>query len=378
MSKFCGKCGSKLNENGLCPNCDSVKIANQKGSQINSQVTNGTVNQEKNGSQFNTYTKEPTKKERKIKEKAEKAAAKVKSKATRKTNKIIEKANQKAAQKSDKAAARIKSKAYNKVNKIKNKSEKKAEIKANKTAKKAARPIGKKIGIFLLKLLAIILAITILFGTVSGVLVYFDIADISVVSDMMDALGIKNNASKSINISEYLDYSNNNRDSEEERIDAKTYYNKYSKIINEVSLDESTNMVSEEEAYNLFQSYGFAECIIVSEYTETGEYSGPNEIIPFSSNKHPVYRSDYVDEQGNIFEIYLIDGLLMTNPVSFNAKTEENIDVVVSSSKTLMSYDSETKTFYETMPKNSIIRVQEASDSYIETLEKLAFAEGSQ
>ena len=376
MSRFCGKCGSKLSENGLCPNCDSAKNANQEESQINSQVNNGTVNQKRNGSQNNIN--KPTKKEKKVKEKAEKATAKVKSKATRKTNKIIEKANQKAAQKSDKAAARIKSKADNKVNKIKIKSEKKAEIKANKTAKKASRPIGKKIGVFLLKMLAVILAIVIIFSTISGMLVYFGIANVPVVSDLMDVMGIKNNASKSINISEYLDYSNNNRDSEEERIDAKTYYNKYSKIINEVSLDESTNMVSEEEAYNLFQSYGFTECIIVSEYTETGEYSGPNEIIPFSSNKHPVYRSDYIDEQGNIFEIYLIDGLLMTNPVSFNAKTGDNIMVAVSSSKTLKSYDSKTKTFYETMPKNSIIRVQETSDSYVGTLEELVFSEESQ
>lgn len=376
MSRFCGKCGSKLSENGLCPNCDSAKNANQEESQINSQVNNGTVNQKRNGSQNNIN--KPTKKEKKVKEKAEKAAAKVKSKATRKTNKIIEKANQKAAQKSDKVAARIKSKADNKVNKIKNKSEKEAEIKANKTAKKASRPIGKKIGVFLLKMLAVILAIVIIFSTISGMLVYFGIANVPGVSDLMDVLGIKNNASKSINISEYLDYSNNNRDSEEERIDAKTYYNKYSKIINEVSLDESTNMVSEEEAYNLFQSYGFTECIIVSEYTETGEYSGPNEIIPFSSNKHPVYRSDYIDEQGNVFEIYLIDGLLMTNPVSFNAKTGDNIMVAVSSSKTLKSYDSKTKTFYETMPKNSIIRVQEASDSYVGTLEELVFSEESQ
>lgn len=26
MSKFCGKCGSILNENGLCPKCDFVQM----------------------------------------------------------------------------------------------------------------------------------------------------------------------------------------------------------------------------------------------------------------------------------------------------------------------------------------------------------------
>ncbi len=248
----------------------------------------------------------------------------------------------------------------------------------NTNQKKAARPIGKKIGVFLLKALAIILATGILFSVISGVLVYFGIADVPVVSDIMDALGIKNNTSKSVNINEYLDYSNNNRTSEEEKTDAITYYNKYSKVINKVSLEESTDMMSEEEAYDLFQNYGFAECVIISEYTETGEYTEPTEIIPFSSNKHPVYRSDYVDEKGNIFEIYLIDGCLMANPVSFNSKSEDNIKMVVSTAETLKSYDNETKTFYETMPGNSMIRVWEVTDSYIKTLEKLTFEEGTQ
>lgn len=27
MPKFCGKCGSALNDNGFCPKCDSDKIA---------------------------------------------------------------------------------------------------------------------------------------------------------------------------------------------------------------------------------------------------------------------------------------------------------------------------------------------------------------
>lgn len=375
MAKFCGKCGAALNENGLCPNCDFDRIETENANQKKTDQEQSNVDSSVSD---NTNSKELTKKEKKVKEKADKAAAKVKKKADRKISAIKAKAKNKIIGKTDEQAVKIEKKADKKADKFAIKYDRKAQKKADKVSKKAARPIGKKIGVFLLKLLATILAIGILFSTVSGALVYFGIADIPVVFDVMDAIGIKNNVSKSININEYLDYSNNNRTSEEEKIDAMTYYNKYSKVINKVSLEKSTDMMSEEEAYNLFQSYGFTECIIVSDYTETGEYTGPNEIIPFSSNKHPVYRSDYVDEKGNIFEIYLIDGLLMANPVSFNAKSEANIKVVVSSAKTLKSYDSETKTFYETMPKNSIIRVQEVSDSYIETLEKLAFGEETQ
>lgn len=370
MAKFCGKCGATLNENGLCPNCDFDRIETENSNQKKKDQEQNSIDDSVSD---NTYSKELTKKEKRVKEKADKAAAKVKKKADKKIAAIKAKAKDKAVGKTDKEAVKIAKKADKKADKLAIKYDRKADKKADKVLKKALRPIGKKIGVFLLKLFATILAIVILFITVSGVLVYFGIAGVPVVFDVMDTMGIKNNASKSININEYLEYSNNNRNSEEEKIDAITYYNKYSKVINTISLEKTADMMSEEEAYNLFQSFGFTECIIVSEYTETGEYTGSNEIIPFSSNKHPVYRSDYVDEKGNIFEIYLIDGFLMTNPVSFNSKTEANIKVVVSSAKTLKSYDSETKTFYETMPKNSIIRVQEVSDSYIETLEKLAF-----
>lgn len=193
MSIFCGKCGSKLDEKtGLCPNCDSDKIAAKKESSVNSQINSEAVNKNRNDSQVNTYTKEPTKKEKKIKEKADKAAAKVKKKAESKIVAVKAQAKNKAAGKTDKTAAKIAKKADKKADRLAIKFDQKADKKASKAAKKASRPIGKKIGVFLLKLLAVILAIVILFSTVSGVLVYFDIADIPVISDVMNTFGIKN------------------------------------------------------------------------------------------------------------------------------------------------------------------------------------------
>lgn len=188
MSKFCGKCGSTLNENGLCPNCDSDRIETENANQSKAAQEQRNVD---NSVQDNTYPKEPTKKEKKIKSKADKAAAKVKKKADEKIGKLMAKADKKSGQKSDKSAAKIKSKADKKTEKITAKFDKKANKKAAKVAKKASRPIGKKISIFLLKLLAVILAIVILFSAVSGVLVYFNIADVPVVSDIMEGLGIK-------------------------------------------------------------------------------------------------------------------------------------------------------------------------------------------
>lgn len=213
MSKFCGKCGSELNENGLCSNCDSAKITAEKEKQVKvaecqrkvtviNETANIKINNSKqfkatkdtvlsnNYNQDNTYPKELTKKDKKVKEKAEKAASKVKCKASKKADKIIAKANEKAAQKSDKSAARIKSKALKKVEINTKKYDIKANKKAEKVEKKASRPIGQKIKWFVIKMFAILLAILTLFSAVSGVLVYYKIADIPIVSDVMNAFGI--------------------------------------------------------------------------------------------------------------------------------------------------------------------------------------------
>ena len=47
MSKFCGKCGSKLNENGLCPKCDVEKNngVNQQSVITENTFENRQVNQ---------------------------------------------------------------------------------------------------------------------------------------------------------------------------------------------------------------------------------------------------------------------------------------------------------------------------------------------
>lgn len=215
MSKFCGKCGSELNENGLCPNCDLTKIAAEKERQTKAAeekrkatVINETANKNKNNNskqykatndtvlnnskQDNIYPKELTKKDKRVKEKADKAAEKVKRKAENKTEKILTKARNKAENKTDKSAARITKKADKKARKIALMADKKAVKKADKAAKKASKTVGWKIGVFLIKLLAVILALIIAFSAISGVLVYFDIADIPVISDIMGTLGIKN------------------------------------------------------------------------------------------------------------------------------------------------------------------------------------------
>ena len=171
MAKFCGKCGSKLNENGLCPNCDSAKIAMEKERQMKVIEEQQRKAQSTNNKQINKNTngndQQPISINNCNKQNAD----------ANPNNKPPKKLTHKQ-KKMDKLAAKAK---------------KKADKKAKKMAKKASRTIGQKIKRFFIKLLAIILVFIVLISAVAGVLVYYDVVDIPVVSDILNTFEIKNN-----------------------------------------------------------------------------------------------------------------------------------------------------------------------------------------
>lgn len=127
MAKFCGKCGSKLDEaTGLCSKCDAEKLAKLS------------VESEKQ---------------------EEKQDASVKPEKPLSKKEI--------------------------------KKQKKADKKAAKKAKRAGWSIGKKIRRFLLKFILIILLIGAIVAGVLGTLVYFDYVDIPLISDLFDFIGVE-------------------------------------------------------------------------------------------------------------------------------------------------------------------------------------------
>lgn len=128
MAKFCGKCGSPLNEDGSCPKCSAAQ---------NIESTNENTSGKTNGA---TCKDAEPERPAKITHKEKKAA-------------------------------------------------KKAERKHRKKEKRAAMSFGQKAKRFFLKLLALILALAILAGSVSCALVYFDIADIPFIEKVMGWFG---------------------------------------------------------------------------------------------------------------------------------------------------------------------------------------------
>lgn len=137
MAKFCGKCGSKLDDvTGLCPRCDRDQL-NAQLSQAQADKLPGNES-ENQGENPKKQTKRRAKKQAKKQKKAERKAAK----------------------------------------------------KEKKKAKKAAMTTKQKVRRFVLKLAALLVVVAILITGGAGLLAYFGVAEIPVLSGLMERAGI--------------------------------------------------------------------------------------------------------------------------------------------------------------------------------------------
>lgn len=139
--------------------------------------------------------------------------------------------------------------------------------------------------------------------------------------------------------------------------DAESYYENNSKVLSEVEANDSDNVLTEAEVYSMLASRGFEYFHITSNYTMDGEYYEAEEISNDSSMKHPVYETNYINENGDVWTVFVIDGVLLANPVSYSLQSESDVQVIFSESNTVVSYDSVTNKFFESIPDLTIMKV---------------------
>lgn len=312
MPKFCGKCGSKLDEKtNLCPKCDATEIAKQKEAE---KPKNKIIN--------NAQQNRPANKSLPAKQTSEKQKKSAKKKA-------------------DKLAS-------------------KRAKKADKKAKKAARSPRQKAKAFLAKLVAIIISSIILFIVVTGVLAYFNIVDIPFFNSVFSSMGIKGDDTED-NIESY----------KVTPPDADDYFNNNSKVLSEVNVNDSKDVMTEAETSKNLTDRGFTQYSITTEYSMDGEYSDATDISDSSSSKHPMYQTYYVSKYGDVWTIFLINNVVMANPVSYNQQSTRGVQLVISESESVTSYDSTTNKFYETIPNESELIVKKVSRIDKDTLDNL-------
>lgn len=269
---------------------------------------------------------------------------------------------------------------------------KKAAKKEKKAEKWAQLTMGQKIKRVCLKILIVVLILLLLTGGATGALVYFDIVNIPVIAEIFDFLGIKN-AETEVDNNNNSDipspsYEEKNKELEEldkeiekalselenTPIDADAYFQSNSTVISETEVNSSNTVHSETEAYNNLNGRGFTGSV-ETEYSMSGEYCGTTVISDTSPTKHPIYQTTYVTDNGDIWSIFEINGVVMADPVSYNLQSESGVQVLISETEAVISYDSRKNKFYETIPNESEVDVKTVSRIDAETIENLTYGE---
>lgn len=273
----------------------------------------------------------------------------------------------------------------------KQKKEEKKEVKrVAKKEKWKKLSFKQKVKKICLRFVLILLVLLLLFCSGTATLVYFDIVDVPAISRIFDFMGVSKEETEDATKNEPA-YSGDDKqkelealdkeiekaiaDLENKPIDADSYFQNNSDIISEVEVNKSNNVHTEMEAYNNLVERGFGEKNIETEYSMNGEFSKAKAISNTSSAKHPIYQTTYITSNGDVWTILEINGVVMANPVSYNMQSDLGTQLIITETETVVSYDSRSNKFYETIPKASELIVKKINRIDAETIETLTYGE---
>lgn len=314
MAKFCGKCGGELDiKTGKCPNCDASEMENTQNNETGENNVN-TVSE--NGTDKDPISKKEQKKQKKFNKKREKIQ--------------------------------------------------------RKEEKKRSMSKARKVRRFFLKFF---LFVIIIFFVVVSVIIMLTKFNIIKKRDIKDILGIKESRTIETVKEEETSEEGTTESYEVTTEDADEYYKNNSQIISEINANDSDKVSSEKDIKKSLEERGFNVFPITYEYSMDGQYSDSAEISDGSDEKHPMYTTYYVTENGDLWTINEVNGTIVANPVFYNEQSELPVQLIISETDSVVSYDSTKNKFYETIPNNLSLIVKKVDKINAETLEKLTIEE---
>lgn len=150
-----------------------------------------------------------------------------------------------------------------------------------------------------------------------------------------------------------------------------SYFEENSTVVSKTPVNESPSVSTELEAYNNFTQRGFTEYEIISNYSISGEYYDAVAISDSSNERHPCYQTFYVSPNEEIWVIMEVNGAVIANPMSYNERSDKGAQLLLSESKTIMSYDNDSNLFYETIPKETAVIVKTVDNISADILKNL-------
>ena len=164
----------------------------------------------------------------------------------------------------------------------------------------------------------------------------------------------------------------NNTEYTVEYPDVEQYFNENSSIESIVSVNDSTTLLSECDAILLISSKGFTDFPITTEYTVDGVLIDEIEVSEYSSDKHPIYMTYYINSNNEIWVISVVEGTIIASPLSYNMVYKDKTPILLSESNEIVSYDSSTNQFYYTIPNDTTIDVRCIDNIDSDSLDQLS------
>ena len=153
------------------------------------------------------------------------------------------------------------------------------------------------------------------------------------------------------------------------------YYWSNSKVMDVVKVKESKDTLTDKQAVSLLENRGFDDYIVISDCTMEGEIIDEAEIEKTSSAKHPMYETYYTSKTGEIWTIFIINGKVYANPVSFNLESDLGAQLLLSEDDMLTSYDDTSNQYYVTKPNRSAIILKTVEKIDANTLDTITSEE---
>lgn len=161
---------------------------------------------------------------------------------------------------------------------------------------------------------------------------------------------------------------------EQMKVDADAYFKENGDVYSVTEVNSSEAVETESEAIKNMSNRGFTQNPVLAEFTMDGEYAENLEASESSMTEHPYYVTLYTADNGDIWQVFAINGFIMANPLSYNMSlSEADEPAVVSESWRIMSYDNVSGQFYESLPHHVSITVVNRIDA--DTLNRLSAEE---
>lgn len=201
------------------------------------------------------------------------------------------------------------------------------------------------------------------------------VTKISVVSKGKTKYGKKLKKYITVKVVDAKKKSNGGKPRAEEVPAATKYYKNNSKLLSTIDADDSDDVFSESNIVSFLENKGFGGNEITFDTSIYGDYIDKTEIDDGSNELHPMYQTHYISKNGDAWAIYVINGDIFANPISFNFNSDLEAQLLFSESNTLTSYDDETNQFYVSIPYASAVVVRNVGEINSETLDSLTIKE---